>query len=128
MVDQGESAVWKMTENNKIKPGSYYLHAYMSDTHIYFKLKEVVDITDSNDGVPESSDIYIKDKLLHINSLYEQVAKILWNHIQSLDEVEREAFVSNYGNDKQFYLAYKTQLKKFITEEVSILWKPVLKT
>lgn len=119
VVDQGERVVWKMTEINTLKPKSYYVHANMSDTCIYFKLKEVVDTTESDEGIPESAAIYVKDKLLTIESNYEQVADALWGHIHSLEETERETFISKYENYKQLYLIYKAQLKMFIAKKVT---------
>lgn len=59
LVDQGEMEVTRVVNNSELNPMSYFVHAHMSDSHIHLKLKDVVDTTGSNEGVPESSIIFI---------------------------------------------------------------------
>lgn len=119
VVDQGEKTVWEMNQYHTLCPQSYYVHAHMADNHIYLKLKDVVDTTGSNGGIPEFSTIFIKDRLIPMDNIYDQVADALWDHIQSLIVTERESFIANHSNDKKLYLVYKAQLTRFIKEEVS---------
>lgn len=119
VMDQGEMVASRMVEKSiNLDPPSYYVHAHISDNQIHLKLKDIVDTTDSNGGVPESSIVYIKDKLITIYCVYEQVAEVLWDHIQSLDETEREVFLTKHENDISLYPIYKSRLIKFIKEEV----------
>lgn len=120
IVDQGERIAWRMVENSKPKPLSYYVHAHVSDSHIYLKLKEVVDTTGSNGGIPDSSSIHIQDKLITMESVYNQVIDVMWSHIQEIDELESRQFLPNHNNSVELYSAFKVRLKQFIMEEVNL--------
>lgn len=125
MVDQGENTLSRMVEHTMHPPG-YYVHAHISDDHIHLKLKDAVDTKDYNGGIPEMSHVYLKDKLIVMDSVYEQVADTFWEYIQSLEETERCEFMSENDNYKHLYLTYKVQLKRFITKRVNILKKKVI--
>lgn len=118
IMDQGEKEVLKMIQNSTLEPPSYYVHAHLSDEHIYLKLKQVVDISEHNGE--ESSVVYIKDKLITIDNLYEQVSEGLWNYIQLLDDEEKVTIISTdkFGNVEHLHNLFKQKMKRFIGEEV----------
>jgi hypothetical protein len=71
----------------------YPVQAHISDDYIHCKLNQLVDITDSNAGKPLNSVIFIKDKMVDKKNMYRQVSEILWSHIQSLGNEDKESFV-----------------------------------
>lgn len=120
IVDQAEKLVQEAIED--VHPGSYYVHAHIADDSIYFKLKQIVDITEYNAGVLSSSEVCIKDKFITIQDVFEQVCETLWVHINSLDGEERKSFKNNEDdnsvNSVGDYIIFKEQLTTIIKENV----------
>jgi hypothetical protein len=57
VVDQGKKNAWNSLQKSTITPPSYYVHAHMIDDYTYLKLHQIVNITESNNGVRESASI-----------------------------------------------------------------------
>jgi hypothetical protein len=122
VVDQGERKAWNSLQKNQLKPLSCYVHAHMADDYIYLKLHQIVDITESNNGIPDSASIFIKDAYLVIKDTYEQVGELIWCHIQSLDDKEKREFIysnANYSIDyARDYATFKKKIGEFIKNKV----------
>lgn len=136
VVDQGEKEVHCMLQRTQLKPPSFYVHANIEDSYIFMKLHQVVDTTSANGGIAQQSTVVIKDKKILVTHVQEQVCQKMWNHIHSLDEIEKEEFIrpqvtgSSMGALNDFE-NFKEALTFLIKEKVEIqlrdhqLLKPV---
>lgn len=121
VVDQGDNLVWDILHSNKdnsklsLPLRSYYVHAHLTDDHIYMKLNQVV--AASEEG--KLSTVLIKDKYIPIRNIYRQISEAMWLHIQSLDEKEKRAFF-DHNNDTEVnnYELFDDLLEIFIKEKV----------
>lgn len=114
VVDEGDEIVWNKLQTNTLRPSSYYVHAHIMNSYIYLKLHQIVDITNDNDKAPESSTLFIKDKYVNIQNIFRQLSDMLWSHIQSLDDMEKQQYVSFIGNSSFESKNYENFTKKFI--------------
>lgn len=93
VINQGEKLVWDELQKVLFEKPLYYVHAHMSTNYIYLKLHQVVDITDSNNGIKKNASVFLKDKLVDIVDSYKLISELLWRHIQSLDEKQRKNYI-----------------------------------
>jgi hypothetical protein len=124
VVDQGERTIWNSLQKIQLKPPSYYVHAHMTDSYISLKLHQIVDITASNNGVSELATIFIEDAYLAMKDTFQQVGELIWCHIQSLDEKEREEFAYPNGDCPIDYASdnakFQEGIQEFIKNKVTL--------
>jgi hypothetical protein len=56
---------------SQLNPSSYYAHAHMADDYIYIKLHQILDVTNSNNGIPASAIPFINDSNVMMRSTYQ---------------------------------------------------------
>lgn len=117
VVDQGEKMLWDhMLQKNQLKSLSYYVHAHFLENHIYLKLNQVVDTTEFNDEIRQSSTIFITDKLIAIRNMYEQISQALWDHIQVFAEKKPNNSTHMKGNSNPDFRKFSEEIIKFFKE------------
>lgn len=120
VVDQGEKFIWDMCQERILETPSYYVHAHIKSTYIYFKLNQVVKI---NGGTQTHDKVFIKDRMVKTMDMYKQVAEMLWTYFNSLDDNEKEWFVCSESdlfscNVDEFKL-FNEGLTRFFKKEAS---------
>lgn len=119
IVNQGEKLLWdNMLQRYPLAPMSYFVHTHISEDHIYLKLRQVVNTLESSDQEQELSSICIKDKLITMQNIYEQVSVSLWKRIQSLDKKSRKALTDSQHDKSEDFKKFSTKFIDYFKTKV----------